>query len=231
MKAAILAGGYGKRLRPLTDTIPKPLIPILGKPILSWQLDWLKANGIKSVVLLTGYLHDGLIKAAKGLAATKKMDIEYTIEKTPLGTGGALRLAEKLLQEEENFLLINGDVLTNLSIHKMTLGNNVATMALVPLRTSFGIAELKGDKIIGFREKPILKEHWMNAGVYLLSSGIFDYLPSKGDLEKTAFNALSWKGLLKGVKFDSVYWRSIDSHKDLEEVAKDLKKIKLTNIH
>ncbi|MGC8547416.1 MAG: nucleotidyltransferase family protein [Candidatus Micrarchaeia archaeon] len=231
MKAVILVGGYGKRLRPLTDTIPKPLLPVAGKPILDWQLDWLKANGIRSVILLTGYLHDGLIKKARQLCKKKGIEMKYTVEKIPLGTGGALKLAEKLLENEKEFLLINGDIITNMSIKRLSLGNNVAAMALVPLRTSYGVAELKGDKIIGFKEKPVLKDHWINAGVYLLSNDIFDYVPTKGDLEKTAFAELSWNKLLKGVRLDGVYWRSIDSHKDLEEVSKDLKKISVTNVH
>ncbi len=184
-----------------------------------------------SVVLLTGYLSGELVKRAKAFTRERNMGMEYTVEKKPLGTGGALRLAEKYLENEKEFVAINGDIITNIDIKKMKLGNIVASIALVPLRTTYGVAELKGDKIIGFKEKPILKEHWINAGVYLASSSIFDYLPQKGDLEKTTFNELSWKGLLKGTKYETVYWHSIDSHKDLEEVSADLKKISVTKIH
>jgi len=106
IQAVILAGGRGERLRPLTDNIPKPMVPIRGRPYLAYQLDELKRQDIVDVVLLTGYLGEKIEKYfGDGTAAG--MRVRYSREPSPLGTGGALKLAEPLLAE--NFLLIYGD--------------------------------------------------------------------------------------------------------------------------
>lgn len=106
IQAVILAGGRGERLRPLTDNIPKPMVPIRGRPYLAYQLDELKRQGIVDVVLLTGYLGE-VIEEYFGDGAASGMRVRYSREPSPLGTGGALKLAEPLLAED--FLLIYGD--------------------------------------------------------------------------------------------------------------------------
>ena len=106
IQAVILAGGRGERLRPLTDNIPKPMVPIRGRPYLAWQLDELKRQGIVDVVLLTGYLGER-IEECFGDGAKMGLRVRYSREPSPLGTGGALKLAEPLLAED--VLLIYGD--------------------------------------------------------------------------------------------------------------------------
>ena len=106
IQAVILAGGRGERLRPLTDNIPKPMVPVRGRPYLAWQLDELKRQGITDVVLLTGYLGE-TIENYFGGGSAAGMRLRYSREPAPLGTGGALKLAEPLLAED--FLLIYGD--------------------------------------------------------------------------------------------------------------------------
>ncbi|MGC8675996.1 MAG: nucleotidyltransferase family protein [Candidatus Micrarchaeia archaeon] len=229
MRAALLVGGNTKPGAPF-NALPKSLLPIAGKPLIEWQMEWLKANGISDIVLLAGPMHETIMRKAKEIGKKEGVSVYGSVEKAPLGTGGALKHAERLLGSG-NFVLMNGDVITNLSIGKMHIVNNVATIALVPLRSSYGIVEQKSGIIIGFKEKPVIKEYWINAGVYLASTDIFDYLPTKGDLEKTVFAELSWKGLLKGTKYESVYWRSLDTRNDIENASKDLKKIRITNIH
>ncbi len=223
MKVLILAGGYGKRLRPLTNTIPKPLIKLNEKPIIEWQIQWLKIHNVNSFVIGLGYLKHKLIN----YFVRKNHNIEYVIEEEPLGTGGAIKNAEKLLENEKEFMVINGDIITNLNCSKLVLSEkDLVSMALVPLRSPYGVIKTRGSRISEFREKPLLKGYWLNAGIYLMSNKIFKYLPEKGDVEKL-FHELAKKDRINGVKFSNVYWRSIDSLKDMEEGSLDLKNNKV----
>lgn len=223
MKAVILAGGYGKRLMPLTSTLPKPLLKVGGKPIIDWQISWLSRSGIGSFVVTCGYLKNKIISHLDALGRERGIEVEYAIEKTPLGTGGALKNARKHV-DDENFIAINGDVITDLNINRLKLGNAVAALALTQLKSTFGIVKTGKGLIRRFEEKPYIPGYWINAGVYLMRAGIFDYLPKKGDIERTAFTVLSERKLLKGVMYDGVYWHSVDSLKDVEETDKDLRR-------
>ncbi len=227
MKAVILAGGYGKRLRPLTDTIPKPLVEVAGRPIVDWQVRWLKSHGVTSFVMLVGYLKEKVIDYFDSRKEDLDIEISYSEEKTPLGTGGALRNAMHLLKDDEKFLMLNGDNITNIEVSRMKLDGNLASIALVPLRSTYGITRLEGDKIVKFDEKPILPEYWMNSGVYLMSHEIFDHLPDAGNLEGTTFVELSKSGKLMGQKFPNAYFKGVDSIKDMEEASADLKSKKV----
>ena len=222
MKAVILAGGYGKRLRPLTDTIPKPLVEVAGRPIIEWQVRWLKKCGISSFVFLVGYLKEKVIDYMDSRSSELGITAQYSVEETPLGTGGALNNARKLLDGEDTFAMLNGDNITNIDIGKLSLDANIASIALVPLRSTYGITRLEGDKIVKFDEKPILPEYWMNSGIYVMSKEIFAHLPDAGNMESTTFVELSGKGALKGVKYPDAYFKGVDSIKDMEEATKDL---------
>lgn len=222
MKALILAGGYGKRLRPLTDNRPKPMVEVLNKPILVWQLSWLKMNGIDDVILCIGYMKDVIIDYTKGI---KDMSIEYAVEDEPLGTAGAVKNAYKLISKEDRFIVVNGDVITDLNIGKMLNNSSNNSIAVVPLPSPYGIVEMDGERVIGFREKPRLDGFWINAGVYCLSSSIFEILPEKGSIEYDVFPLLAKEGKLSAVKYRDAYWRSIDTHKDIEEAGKELAEI------
>ncbi|MDE1855360.1 MAG: nucleotidyltransferase family protein [Candidatus Micrarchaeota archaeon] len=221
MKAVILAGGYGKRLMPLTNTLPKPLLDVAGKPIIDWQMTWLRRAGIASFVVACGYLKEKIMEHVTALERELDVSVEYAIEKMPLGTGGALKNARKLV-DDGIFMALNGDVITNLDVKKLNLRGAVTSMALTQLRSPFGIVRTEGATIRRFDEKPFIKSYWINAGVYLVDPKIFGYLPKKGDIERTAFSTLAKRGMLRGVKYRDVYWHSIDSLKDLEETGKDL---------
>jgi NDP-sugar pyrophosphorylase family protein len=223
MKAVILAGGYGKRLRPLTDTVPKPLVEVAGRPIIEWQIRWLKSHGITSFVLLVGYLKDKVIDYFDHRKGTLGIEIEYSEEKTQLGTGGALKNAHHLLEDEDAFLMLNGDNVTNIEVSRMRLNGCKAAIALVPLRSTYGITHLEGDRIVRFEEKPILPEYWMNSGVYLMSKGIFEHLPDSGNLESTTFVELSKTGRLMGLKFPDAYFKGVDTIKDMEDASSDIR--------
>ncbi|MFP3233402.1 MAG: nucleotidyltransferase family protein [Sulfolobaceae archaeon] len=226
MKAVILAGGFGKRLRPLTDERPKPLIEIAGKPIIEWQIKWLKKFGVTSVFVLAGYKKEVLIDWVAKNQDKLGIPIAILTEDQPLGTGGAIKRLNGFISNGEKFFVLNGDILTNLDLSKLGDDKAVAVISLVPLRSPFGIVKVDSNgNIIQFVEKPVLKDFWINAGIYSMNSEIFEYLPEKGDIEKETFPLLAQKGLLKGITFDDVYWRSIDTLKDYEEANVEITEV------
>ena len=220
MKAIILAGGRGKRLKPVTDYVPKPLVPIKNIPIIEWQIRYLKKFGIKEVIICTGYKADMI----ESYLSMKKlgMKIKFSIEKTPLGTGGAIKKAGKLINDK-SFFVINGDTITNIDLHQLASKKNA--IAAIELRTKYGILETESNKIINFKEKKEISDTWMNAGIYHLQKEVLKKLPIKGDIEKTVFPDYAKKGMLNTIKFKNVEWFSVDSFKDMEECSERVEKI------
>ncbi len=224
MKAVILAGGYGKRLRPLTTEKPKPLIEITNKPILTIQFEWLKNFGINEVILCVGFLKEKIIEYV-GNGRRFGMKVGYAVEEEPLGTGGALLNSELLLGGDERFIVLNGDVITDLDLSRLINypDRSPGVIAIVPLRSPYGVVMTNDNhEIVEFREKPILKDFWINAGVYCLNHNIFEYLPEKGDIETTAFPKLAEEKKLRAIKCSTCFWRAIDVQKDIEEAERDL---------
>lgn len=229
MKAILLAGGLGKRLRPLTDTMPKPMVPVAGKPILQWQIEWLQSYGVSSVVLSLGYLAEQ-VREHFGDGGKMGVELDYVVEEEALGTGGALRKALEDLSIDQQVYVTNGDVLTNLDPRRMEKrrveGGLMGGIALVRLPSPYGVVEVdEGSRVRSFLEKPLLPDRWINAGVYTLSPEVFPYLPKKGSLEHDVFPVLSGKGQLYGYKFQECFWQSIDSHKDIEEASEHVFKL------
>ncbi|HJJ22734.1 MAG TPA: nucleotidyltransferase family protein [Nitrosopumilus sp.] len=220
MKAIILAGGRGKRLRPITDYVPKPLVSIKNIPIIEWQIKYLKKYGITEVIICTGYK----TKMIENYLSIKNMGvkIKFSIEKSPLGTGGAIKKAGKMINEK-SFFVINGDTITNIDLRKLAKKPN--SIASIELRTKFGILETKGDQILQFKEKKEVSDLWMNAGIYYLQKEILKDLPNKGDIEKTLFPDYAKKGKLHTIKFKKIKWYSIDSFKDIEDSSLEIEKI------
>ena len=224
MKALILAGGRGKRLRPLTDKIPKPLILIDNVPLIERSIQYLKKFGVNDIIICSGYKS----KQIENFLRKKKnfnCKIQFSIENTPLGTGGAIKKAINTISDD-SFVVINGDVITNINLKKILKKPN--TIAANELKTKFGTMEIRNSKIQKFNEKTDVKNIWMNPGIYHLDSNIKNMLPEKGSLESIVFPKLVKKNLLYTVKFKNVLWHSIDSHKDIELCAKDIKLKKYT---
>ncbi|HKZ61404.1 MAG TPA: nucleotidyltransferase family protein [Nitrososphaera sp.] len=227
MKAVILAGGFGKRLKPMTDQRPKPMIEVLNVPIVEWQVRWLSKFGVKDFVLCVGYMREQIFDHI-GNGSKFGTRVEYSVEEEPLGTGGALKNAKTLLAGEDSFFMLNGDVLTELDPNKLHVAGS-HTIALVPLRSPFGVVELdRNSRVLGFVEKPEISDRWINAGVYHFTQEVFRHLPENGNIEVTVLPALAKEGKLQAVKYQNVFWRSIDSHKDIEEAAKELQAAKLS---
>ena len=220
MKVIILAGGKGKRLRPITDYVPKPLIPIKNIPIIEWQIKYLKKFGISEIIICSGYK----TKMIEDYLYNKKLGIKITfsVEDKPLGTGGAIKKAGKKIKDK-SFLVINGDIITNIDLKKLIKKNNA--IAAIQLRTKFGILQTDKDKIMKFDEKKEIKNLWMNAGIYHLNKETLKELPIVGDVEKTLFPDYAKKEKLSTIKFTNSKWYSIDSFKDMEECSLVIKKI------
>jgi mannose-1-phosphate guanylyltransferase len=220
LKAIILAGGRGKRLKPITDYVPKPLVPIKNIPIIEWQIKYLKKFGIKEIIVCTGYKTEML----QNYLNTKNFGVKITlsIEKSPLGTGGAIKKAGKSIKDK-SFFVLNGDIISNIDLRKLSKKQN--SIASVELRTKFGTLETSGDKISKFNEKKQITNLWMNAGIYHLQKESLKDLPNKGDIEKTLFPNYAKKGKLNTVKFKKAKWYSIDSFKDIEESSLEIEKI------
>lgn len=221
MKAIILSGGMGKRLKPLTDYVPKSLVPIGNVPIIDWQIKYFKKFGIKDIIVCTGHLSKTLTSYLE--SKNFGIRIQYSNEDIPLGTGGAIRKALKYV-DDDNFFVINGDVITNIDLEKLKKYQN--SIAVIPLRTAYGVVHVSGEKIEKFEEKPEIFNHWMNAGIYYLNKEITRHLPKKGNIETTAFPTLAKKGKLHVVKFIDVFWNSVDSHKDIDECVASMKRTK-----
>jgi len=221
LKAIILAGGRGKRLRPITDYVPKPLVPLNNIPIIEWQIKYLKNFGVDEVIICTGYKTE-MIQHFLSMKDNLGIKIKFSVEKTPLGTGGAIKQAGKLIKDK-SFFVINGDTITNIDLKKLLKKPNA--IAAIELRTKFGIMETKDDKVTRFREKKEVSDVWMNAGIYHLENKILKDLPKKGDIEKTVFPDYAKKGKLNTIKFKKTSWYSIDSFKDIEECSLEIHKI------
>ncbi|MEE8346535.1 MAG: nucleotidyltransferase family protein [Dehalococcoidia bacterium] len=225
MYALIIAGGEGERLRPLTADRPKPMIPLAGKPILQYQIEWLRREGVTDIVILCGYRWEAI---RDHFEDGKKwgVRIRYSHEEEPLGRGGALRQGFLLVPSEEPFVIgLNGDNVTNQPLAPLIRAHRrraaVATVMLVRLKSPYGIVRLdRSGRVSAFEEKPLLPQ-WMNSGIYVLTPEFFRHLPEKGDHETTTFPALAAEGRLYGYR-SRAYWRTIDTHKDLTDAGKEV---------
>jgi mannose-1-phosphate guanylyltransferase len=217
LKAVILAGGFATRLRPLSCSRPKTLFPIVNKPLLQWIFEGLAANDINEAVLAVNALTQFHIKQQKPPRCGLK--IKYAIDppKTPLGTAGPIKNAEKHIGHDEPFVVLNGDIFAEVNYkhlietHKKT--GALATIALCkvddPCR--YGVAELEnGNCIKNFIEKPAKGQaptNLINAGIYVLSPKVFDYIP-KGQqcsIEREVFPALAKEHKLFGCMIDGLW--------------------------
>lgn len=230
MKALVLAGGQGLRLRPLTDDRPKPLVLVNERPIAEWQIDWLKREiPLDEVVFLCGYKWERL-KDHFG-STYNGVKVSYSVEERPLGTGGAIRMAlEALPTPGENIVVMNGDIITSLPLKNMLESHQApgtqptVTMALVPYKSRFGIVHIDKLKVVRkFEEKPEFPDVWINGGVYIINAQkIMKHLPAEGDIERETFPKLVQYAEIVSYPFYG-FWSLIDSIKDLHEVEIEMK--------
>lgn len=220
----VLVGGAGLRMQPLTKDIPKAMIKLNGKPLLYWTLNRLKKYGFKHIVLGVAYRKEVIIDYVQ--KNPFGLDIDFSVHTVEGETAEGFRLAIERYVPDENFLAMNGDELSNLDLNKLVnlhlKHRPVATIAISPMRSPYGIIEIHGNDIVGFKEKPVLEDKLVSTGIYVFSHGILDYLPSKGALEKITFPLLAEKGLLKAYKLgENELWMTVNSVKDLSVAEKE----------
>ncbi len=233
MKALILAGGFGTRLRPISCTRPKILVPVVNKPLLQWTFERLAKNNITEAILAVNYQTEAYIKQHKIPKSGLKIKYSRDPLRKPLGTGGPIKKAENLVGHDSPFLVLNGDIFADVNyteiLKKHKEEKAVATIALHKVEdpSRYGVAELAdGNRIRRFIEKPrreAAPSNLINAGVYALSPKIFDYIP-KGkavSIEREVFPKLVEEDTLFGHVFDGL-WMDIGKTEEYLQLHKTL---------
>lgn len=230
MKAMILAGGLGTRLRPFTFSIPKPLLPLGDKPILQIIINQLKNGGIDDIVLATGYQSE-LIRAFCGDGSRFGLQISYVHEQKPLGTAGPLSLARSHFGQDESFLLMNGDVITRLPfaafLEAGTRNGCDLTVAYTKhvYQSPFGVLSIADGLVQGVTEKPT-QEYAISTGIYCLRPGALELIPNDTfftipDLIKSLLAA----GRKVGAYFIEDCWIGLETVEHFDELLKDRSKL------
>ncbi|HEY48491.1 MAG TPA: NDP-sugar synthase [Dehalococcoidia bacterium] len=231
MQAIILVGGEGLRLRPLTCNIPKPMVPVVNKPFLEHMFDNLKKHNINEIILAICYLPDH-IKRHFGDGGDFGITLTYAVEKSPLGTGGAVKNAEGLL--DDTFVVFNGDIFTDLDLTSMIAYHKEkkakATIALTPVEdpTAYGVVELNPQsKVKCFIEKPSWERvttNLINAGTYVLEPEVLDLIPSDTYcmLERGLFPDMVEQGVPFYGYPSNAYWIDIGNPADYLKLHHDI---------
>jgi mannose-1-phosphate guanylyltransferase len=235
MKALILAGGFGTRLRPLSCTRPKTVFPIVNKPLIQWIFERLTKNNIEEAILAVNRLTAFCIKQQR--IPKSGLEVKYSIDppKMPLGTAGPIKKGEKLIGHSGPFLVLNGDIFADLSYTEILNAHQrnkaVATIALCEVEdpSRYGVVELGSNcRVKRFIEKPLREKaptNLINAGVYVLNPEVFDYIP-KGktvSMEREIFPKLVEEGNLFGYVFKGL-WMDIGKPEEYLQANKILLK-------
>ena len=224
MKGIVLAGGEGRRLKPLTQSRPKPLLPVAGRPCVDYVLRSLINSGVRELIVTTAFMSDALIKSI-GDGLEYDASILYSFEDTPAGTAGSVKRVANFI--DDTFVVAMGDVLVDLDVRPLIefhrRKKSAATIALTEVDdpTEYGIVGMeKGGRIQRFKEKPAREEAFtnlVNAGIYVLEPGVLDLIPDDApfDFSKDVFPKVLAKGLpLHGMKIEGV-WVDIGRPRDL----------------
>ncbi len=248
LKAVILAGGFATRLRPLSCARPKTLFPIVNKPLLEWIFQGLSDNGVNEAILAVNALTQFHIKQQHPRKHGLKLKFSIDPPKTPLGTAGPIKKAEKLIGHDAPFIVLNGDIFAYLNYKELfdthVKSGALATIALCKVDdpSRYGVAEMgKGNCIKRFIEKPPRDKapsNLINAGVYVLSPKVFDYIPSGRpvSVEREVFPILAEEGKLFG-HFVNGLWMDIGKPEEyletnriiLDSLTKNIKQKKAKN--
>jgi NDP-sugar pyrophosphorylase family protein len=229
MKAVILAGGKGTRLKPYTTVFPKPLMPLGDKPILEIVIRQLKSHGFDEAIITVGHLAE-LIMTFFGDGSRFDVKIKYSREDKPLGTAGGLGLIKKELNE--TFLMMNGDVLTTLDFSDLVnyhkRNGAIATIGLKKrdVKIDFGVVEIDdGNCIVGYKEKPKI-EYLVSMGVYAFEPIVLEYIKPNEylDFPDLIKKLISNGETVKGYVYDG-YWLDIGRPDDYERASRDIDKI------
>jgi dTDP-glucose pyrophosphorylase/CBS domain-containing protein len=223
LQAVVMAGGEGRRLRPLTETTPKPMLPVGGRPLMELIIDQLRDGGVRKLSIATHFQGQQIIDHF-GNGAGFGVDIEYTREVAPLGTGGALGL---MTPPTDPVLVINGDILTDVdframhAFHEEHGAQMTVAVRLYEVQVPYGVVQCDGVRLVGLREKPELK-FFVNAGIYLLEPSVYHYIPPNRHLNMTdLIDVLVARGE-SVVSFPvREYWLDIGQRADYERAQLD----------
>jgi NDP-sugar pyrophosphorylase family protein len=213
MEAIILAGGKAERLGDAARGRPKALIEIAGRPLAAYQVEQLAAAGVGRVLVSCAEGQEELFETALGGIGPEVVAVG---EPEPLGRGGGIRHAAVARRETGDVYALNGDELVDVDLRallRLHASGAAATITVVPLRSPFGVVELDGDLVTGFREAPRLP-HWVSCGVYVLGDEALARLPERGDHEATTFPALVAEGRLRAHRHEGL-WLTVNTPKDL----------------
>lgn len=231
VSAFIMAGGRGERLRPLTDSIPKPMLMVGSKPILEHNIDRLIRFGVEKFYISVRYKAE-IIKEHFGDGSQKGVNIEYVEEKEPLGTAGAIALAKSIPHDE--ILLMNSDVLTTLDFASF-YGHFVSNAAMISaasipytINIPYGVFELADDSnIFSIKEKPSYT-YYSNAGIYLIQKSVLELIPKNKLYNATDLITDAIRNQLKVVSFPILgYWLDIGRQEDFIKAQIDIKHLDL----
>ena len=191
-------------------------------------MSWLKSYGFKHLVMGVAYRKEAVINYLKENSQGLKIDFsEHTVEGE---TGEGFRLAISRFVKDEDFLAMNGDEMTSLNLERLEelhlKNKSIATIAVAPMRSPFGILELEGDDVVSFKEKPLVENMFVSIGVYIFNQIILRYIPENGSIEKKVFPLLVEKRALKVCRLKSEeLWLTINSVKDLSVAEKEFAKL------
>lgn len=230
MQALVLAGGEGTRLRPLTLTVPKPVMPLAGRPFLAFMLDWLARHGVEEAILSCGFLAASVEEVLGG--SHGGMRLRYVNEEEPLGTAGPVRLAHDLGMLEERFLVLNGDVLTDLDLSAQVAlherSGAAATLALVAVEDVSGygvVPTATGGRVEAFLEKSggAAPTNRVNAGAYVLERSVVERIePGRPvSFEREVFPSMVEERLVQSFPADG-YWIDIGTAERYLQATYDL---------
>jgi len=224
--AIILSGGEGLRLRPITHDIPKGLVRVGGKPLLEWVVEWLQQNRVTDLVIGVAYLKEKIMRYF-GSGGKFGVDIRYSVHTVEGGTSEGFRLAISRYVNSPSFFALNGDQITNLRLS--TIYNNyqenrcLASIAVVHPRLPFGLVQINQKGFCkGFVEKPVLSNVFISTGIYVFNRKVLNYLPRKGDVERTTFPRLARMNKLKTFKHNGSFI-TVNSLRELEEADETMK--------
>ena len=222
----ILCGGFGKRLKPVTESIPKSLIEIKEDyTILDKQLLDFKNSGVDEVYLLAGFLHEKIEERYGN--EYNGVKIHYVIEDEQLGTLNAIRLGMGAIEEDKHFIIRNGDIVSDINLKAMIdygiKSSLPVIMFVTQMQSPYGIVEINGDRLVSFKEKPILEDYYINGGIYFIKSKIDFFEFETGDIEKIYFPLIAKENNLGYYKENGIFWIAVDTYKDLEAVKKEYK--------
>ena len=226
MKTVILAGGYGTRLAEYTDKIPKPMVQVGDKPILSHIMNFYQSFGYDDFIIAAGYKKDIIIDYYNNSKEFKNLEIVDTGENTM--TGGRILRLKPYFTEDENFFMTYGDGLCSVDLSKLLefhfSHNKIATVTAVHPPVRFGELEIDGDEVIKFDEKPQASAGWINGGYFVLNSNVFNYIDNDSTLfEKEPMTKLFKDRNLQAYKHKG-FWKCMDTLRDkidLEKILND----------